>query len=154
MELNKAIHFQLTIEVEADQAFQLLYDKYKPEAIIELQYIAQLAFTTKDGTILKKDGEYILIGNVGLRALAQMDGKDAVLMWIESNTGPISELLTQYGKRNIDDQMYHGQFDYYMELPENNFFDLFAIIKQGKYSLVVGSGMFYEGELRLLWPTE
>jgi hypothetical protein len=59
--------------------------------------------------------------------------------------------LKRYGRRNIDDQMYHGGFSYSLKLPKEELINLLRCVKDGKYKMRKGHGMTYEGEIWVLY---
>ncbi|MBN1899329.1 MAG: hypothetical protein JW827_11175 [Spirochaetes bacterium] len=151
-ENKKQVKFKLSLDIEKDAKFQRLYEKYQPRHFIELSDIGRLGLATAKGTILITKDREIDIGGVDLSALERIDGlkDDTFYIWVGIDTGPIKDFLKKYGKPNDWDQMYHGNFSYFLKLPRKELLDFFKCIKEGKYLFVRGSGLMYSNDLWLL----
>ena len=148
-ELQKILAFELDIKIEKDEYFQEIYDTYKPTDLIELKALGEKVLITEEGTILLTPEGSINIGNVELNAVSAIDNSKSKIIWIEPVTGPIEYYINEFAVENTEDFMYHGQFPYYMELPEQEYMDFLKCVKNGNYTLLMSEDMFYSGELWL-----
>ncbi len=150
--VHKLLDFTLELDVEPHPEFQELYRKYKPQDLVELERMGYTALATSRGTVLLKEGKATWIGKFELAALQRMEKgrKEKVVIWVQPTEGPITVLLEKFGEKNLRDQMYHGRFPYFLRLPKSAFLDFFKCIKNGKYRVVAGRGMFYEQDIWVL----
>lgn len=142
---DKIPKLQLKAEVEINvleaKEISPFKKKYNPKSFRFFPELNLWAFFLKEKTILLKDekGSFIEIpaGKTDENALSLLcSKKETFLIWVIPKEGCIQDFLNKYGRSNkgVDgDQMYHGDANFQLNLPRDEFFDFITCVDKDGY---------------------